>query len=294
MSPLHQGAQHEQQIARQARQPARPESAGLAESAGSVADSALLLGAPAKGGRGYAPMQVASLLHLQRTHGNRAVQRLLQRRVTSSAPRLQRQEPPAPAPSAPTSTPGATPPAATPPEAAPPAEAPAAEVTVTFGANADQTVLSATALDIVKDVAQAAGLTSIMISSTARTPTDQARVMYNNLEGAGEGQGVEAQKALYGTSGDQVIDVYVEQKAAGKTADEIKAAMKAKIDELGPTNVSNHCQDPATMIVFDVSPVSVGDTQANSAFATAAEAESRVSNFIPYPDDPGHHFEITP
>jgi hypothetical protein len=292
MSPLHQGAQHEQQLARQARQPARPEAGGHAEPVGSAADPAHLLGAPADGGRGYVPMQVASLLQLQRTHGNRAVQRLLQRRVTSSTSRLQRQEPPAPA--APTSPPGAPPPAAATPEAAPPAEAPAAEVTVTFGANADQTVVSATALDIVKDVAQAAGLTSIMISSTARTPTDQARVMYNNLEGAGEGQGVEAQKALYGSSGDQVIDVYVEQKAAGKTADEIKAAMKAKIDELGPTNVSNHCQDPATMIVFDVSPVSVGDTQANSAFATAAEAESRVSNFIPYPDDPGHHFEITP
>jgi hypothetical protein len=257
---------------------------------------------------------------MQQTHGNRAVQRLLQRRVASPETHLQRQSylPSAPvtsqpAPSPPvaslpaTGSPSTAPPATNPPttapptnppaEGAPPETAPPADatpITVTFGSNADESTVSATALGILKDVLRAANLSSAMISSTARDAAEQARVMYNNLVGTGAGQGVEAQKALYGSAGDQVIDVFVAQKAAGKTADEIKEAMRAKIVELGPTSVSRHASDPAVLIVFDVSPNSIGDSEANESFVTAARAESRISHFIAYPDDPGHHFEIKP
>lgn len=250
-----------------------------------------LAGSQSLRGRGNAPVQAAVLQRLQRAHGNRAVQRYLQRQKGGSEVSIQRQDPPAGT----TTTPTTTTPAAG--EATPAGtETPAAPVavTITFGANAVESAVSAYSKGILEDVLRAAKLTSATITSTARTPTDQARVMYNNLEGTGEGQGVEAQKKLYGNAGDKVVDVYVALKAEKKTADEIKAAMKAKIDELGPTNVSRHISDPAKLNVFDVGPNSIGDDAAQTAFKTAAQAETRISNFIPYPDDPGHHFEIKP
>ena len=78
----------------------------------------------------------------------------------------------------------------------------------------------------------AANVAKLIISSTQRSPADQARVMYNNLET----QGVAAQRKLYKPPGQAVIDVYVAGKAAKKTPDAIKAAMTAKINELGPEN----------------------------------------------------------
>jgi hypothetical protein len=169
----------------------------------------------------------------------------------------------------------------------------AAAVTITFGPNAVQSVVSQHSLDILKDILTAAGLTSATITSTARNAADQARAMYDNLQN----KGVAHQKALYGPAGDQVIDVYVAAKAEGKSPTQIKAAMEAKITEIGPARVSRHCADPTRLNVFDVGPRSIGDEAANEAFKRAAQAEvagGRVSNFIPYPKDPGHHFEIVP
>ncbi|HYP39180.1 MAG TPA: hypothetical protein VEX13_02370 [Chloroflexia bacterium] len=255
--------------------------------------STSLAGSQSLRGRGNAPVQAAVLQRLQSAHGNRAVQRFLQRQKSNGEVSVQRQDPPAGTETTPTTTtPAAGGETATPAGTETPA-APAA-VTITFGANAVESAVSAHAKGILEDVLRAAKLTSATITSTARTPTDQARVMYNNLEGTGEGQGVDAQKKLYASAGDKVIDVYVALKAEKKTADEIKAAMKAKIDELGPTTVSRHISDPEKLNVFDVGPNSIGDDAAQTAFKTAAQAETRISHFIPYPDDPGHHFEIKP
>ena len=57
--------------------------------------------------------------------------------------------------------------------------------------------------------------------------------------------------------------------------------------------MSLHASDPKVLNVFDVSPNSIADQR---AFVKAAKAEEgkRISRFIPYPDDPGHHFEIPP
>jgi hypothetical protein len=165
------------------------------------------------------------------------------------------------------------------------------EPTVTFSSQADKSTVSDYALGVLKDVMKAAGEKSATISSTIRNAADQARVMYNNLEGTGEKQGVEAQRKLYGAAGDQVIDVYEKLKGEKKTPDEIKLGMKEKIDEVGPSNVSNHCGDHTKLIVFDVGPASISD---DDKFAEAAEAEPRVKKYISYKTDPGHHFEIEP
>jgi hypothetical protein len=72
--------------------------------------------------------------------------------------------------------------------------------------------------------------------------------------------------------------------------------MRDKIVAIGPSKVSRHCGDPAKLNVFDVGPASLGNDDSQKAFVEAAQAEvgKRVSNFIPYPKDPGHHFEIPP
>jgi hypothetical protein len=106
-----------------------------------------------------------------------------------------------------------------------------------------------------------------------------------------------AQHVLYGAAGDAVIDVFDQLHAEGRPADEIRDAMRAKIVQIGPSKVSRHCGDPATLNVFDVAPTSVGGAEQQTTFVAAAQAavaSGKVSKFIAYPKDPGHHFEIKP
>jgi hypothetical protein len=156
---------------------------------------------------------------------------------------------------------------------------------IVFGPNAKSSDVSEYSLGVLQDVMAAANVAKLTISSTQRSPTDQARVMFNNLET----QGVAAQRKLYKPPGQAVIDVYVAGKAANESDDDIKAGMTEKILELGPETVSHHAADPKVLNVFDVAPSSVSDVD---AFQTAAKADSRVSKFLTPPNDPGLHFEI--
>jgi len=169
-------------------------------------------------------------------------------------------------------------------------------VSVRFGSRAKADAVAAGSLDILRDVLRACGLRSALISSTARNPVDQARAMYQNLAGSGKGQGVAKQRTLYGPAGDRVIDVFVAQRDLGRTPAEIRQAMADAVVQIGPSKVSRHCGDPAVLNVFDVAPSSIGDDERQTAFVAAATAEvgKRVSRFLPYPKDPGHHFEIKP
>ncbi|HKE76985.1 MAG TPA: M15 family metallopeptidase [Acidimicrobiales bacterium] len=168
----------------------------------------------------------------------------------------------------------------------------ATDVTISWGSNAKRDAVADTSLAILKDVLRAAGLSSATITSTARNATDQARAMYQNLVG----QGVAKQKKLYGPAGDKVIDVFVALRDEGRSPQEIKDGMRDEIVAIGPSKVSRHCGDPALLNVFDVGPNSLGDGEAKQAFnaAAAAEVGVRVSKYIPYPKDPGDHFEIKP
>src|SRR5882672_7662943 len=156
---------------------------------------------------------------------------------------------------------------------------------IVFGPNAKSSDVTPYSLGVLRDVMAASKVAKLTISSTQRSPTDQARVMFNNLET----QGIAAQRKLYKPPGQAVIDVYEADKAAGKTPDAIKAGMTAKINELGPMNVSHHAADPKLLNVFDVAPSSVADVD---SFQDAAKADARVSKFLTPPNDPGLHFEI--
>jgi hypothetical protein len=190
-----------------------------------------------------------------------------------------------PAPATPAATPTPTPAAATPAGAAAAAPAVAAPApTIAYGAGADQN-LSGYTSTVVTDILKAAGIESATITSTTRTPGDQARVMYDNIVA----NGVASQKALYAATGDQVIAVYEKLHAEKKTESEIVDAMKAKIVELGPSNVSKHCADPSQLNVVDIAPSSIKD---RAAFEKAVEADKRVVGFLKPPQDPAYHLPI--
>ena len=158
-------------------------------------------------------------------------------------------------------------------------------VEIKFGSKAKKENVTNFSLQVLEDILQAAGLNSALISSTSRTPADQARVMFNNIESTS----VAAQKKLYAAAGDAVIDEYVKAKKAKKTPTEIKAAMEAKIIAIGPTKVSHHASDPNILCVFDVAPSSIAKKE---AFEKAVKADKRVKKFITPPLDPGYHLEI--
>ncbi len=150
-------------------------------------------------------------------------------------------------------------------------------------------VVSEHSIAILKATLRFAGEADATITSTARTPYDQAVIMYDNIET----YGVKAQKKLYAGPGDKVIDVYVEQKAAGKTRDEVIAAMEAKIIELGPSRVSRHCADPAVLGVVDIDPRSITNTRLFETALRTAKKNGDISEwFGPKNGDPAYHIEV--
>src|SRR3954468_15229483 len=147
---------------------------------------------------------------------------------------------------------------------------------IKFGKNAKKENVTNFSMQVLEDILQAAGINSAIISSTARTPADQARVMFDNIVS----QGVAAQKKLYAAAGDLVIDEYVKAKKAGKTPIEIKAAMGGKIIAVGPTKISHHAADPLVLCVFDVAPSSIAK---KAEFERAVTKDKRVSKFLKPP-----------
>jgi hypothetical protein len=161
------------------------------------------------------------------------------------------------------------------------------DVQLGFGPNANKATVSAYTLDALKDLLRAAGQSTATINSTARTPADQARAMFQNLTNSQHtiAQNIAIQHGIYAAPGDAVIDVFAEmvqgmtlqQILANQTA--IRAAMEQEIINQGPSNVSKHCADPATMNVVDISANSFNDNN-GPLFVKAAQSDSRVSKVI--------------
>jgi hypothetical protein len=163
-----------------------------------------------------------------------------------------------------------------------------APAAISFGANAKVAALTPFSKRVLQDIMRDAGIPFALITSTQRTPAEQARAMFNNLEALG----VKSQKDLYGPNGDLVIDVFVAGKRAGKTAAQIQKDMERRIIGLGPSNVSHHAADPKVLNVFDVAPNSIPAAK-RAAFERAARRDKRVRKFFaPGQGDPGFHIEI--
>lgn len=158
-------------------------------------------------------------------------------------------------------------------------------VTINWGRNANRAAVLPAAETVIKDLVAAAGGRSCTINSTARTPADQARAMYNNL--------ANGTRIQYAAAGEAVTRVYERLARQRKSRAEIMAAMIEEINRQGPSRVSRHCADFTRLCVVDIDTGSVPYNRFVTA-VNAALADGRVSNFL-YPgnsDDPAFHIEI--
>ncbi len=163
------------------------------------------------------------------------------------------------------------------------------EVKITYDSNAKQSAMTEIALTTLKEICSTACIDSVKVTSTARTASDQARVMYEMIQS----KGAKYTKDLYGASGKKVVEVYEESEKGKLSADETKAAMLKKINELGPSNVSHHVvSENSKICVFDVAPSSISDTEAKKRFVKEAKAHKSVVKFFEPPADPAYHLEV--
>lgn len=100
----------------------------------------------------------------------------------------------------------------------------------------ERRIVSAYAINVIKIALKESGMTHAVITSTLRTPEDQAAIMYKNAK-----INLAKQKDLYGKNGDDVLDVFSKNKE--KPKDEVIKLMREKIEALLDKNkrVSNHC-----------------------------------------------------
>lgn len=160
---------------------------------------------------------------------------------------------------------------------------------IKFAPNARQAVVGPRTRELVIRLLEQAACPSCLITSTSRTPFEQARAMYNNIRALG----VSSQLALYADAGDQVIEEYVRTRRLGLAPASIIAAMTATINAVGPSKVSLHCSNPNEVNVIDIAPSSIDDPRAFLQAIEAAEASGAISRFFsPGRHDPAFHLEI--
>jgi hypothetical protein len=160
-----------------------------------------------------------------------------------------------------------------------------ADVRIGYGAHANAAVVSAAMIDIIKDGLRAAGQRTATITSTARTPADQARAMFVNLTKPPNPISVNVanQLELYAPPGDAVINTFVNQtqnltpQQIMQNAAAIQAAMVQEINSQGPRRVSLHCADPSQISVVDI-VASAFNPNNGPRFVNAVQG--RVSHFI--------------
>jgi hypothetical protein len=178
------------------------------------------------------------------------------------------------------------------------------DVQVTYGVEADSSVVGQHTIDVVKNALRAAGQASITITSTIRTAEDQARAMFNNLVNPSftVAHNIASQHSLYAAAGDQVIDVFAAE-TQGMTRKQIlenqaaiRQAMTDKINELFGLgqHVSKHCvtaEEYAARNVIDVGRLAF--TAANRPLFIAAATGQTGVKVIDEPKNHCVHLEVT-
>lgn len=156
--------------------------------------------------------------------------------------------------------------------------------TIRFGQQVDASRIPPHALAVVERLLTSTGNPACLVTSAARDPEAQARIMLDNLEKLG----VTAQRKLYKAPGQKVIDTYALVMGRAPSAAIIRS-MAQTIRDVGPSNVSLHCADPAKLAVLDIAPSSLSRP---ASFRAAAEKDAAVSRVLGPPNDPAFHLEI--
>lgn len=111
-------------------------------------------------------------------------------------------------------------------------------INVTYSSDIPESrrIVSTYAKNVVQIALKESGMNHAVITSTLRTPEDQAAIMYKNAK-----INLSKQKELYGKNGDEVLEVYSQNKDQPK--DEVIKLMTEKIESLlkKDRKVSNHC-----------------------------------------------------
>jgi RHS repeat-associated protein len=154
---------------------------------------------------------------------------------------------------------------------------------INFGDNANRMVVSQYSINMLSDIMRASGNPNVTITSTMRTPEDQARAMYNNIISRGAAYNLQ----LYSANGDRVVNVAAAGRRQGLSKDEILRAMAQEMRRIGPGRVSRHAGDPSVINVLDISPHSIRNRQ-----AFVREIRERGIFLLQPPSDPAFHLEI--
>jgi len=167
-------------------------------------------------------------------------------------------------------------------------------VEISWGSSANKAVVSEKSLSTIKTLVLEADLTSCRITSTLRSPAEQASAMFDNLEIP---DNVQNQRNLYGRVGNLVIDVYVASKAARKTATQIKSDMTQKIEELlkAGESLGRHCVSSeayAKVNAIDIGYNSISNQASFRAVLQKAHNAGKIY-FIDEPYNSCFHIEIT-
>lgn len=140
---------------------------------------------------------------------------------------------------------------------------------------------------VLRRVAARAGVRTLTVTSTVREPEDQARTMVHNVQTRGR----DAELALYGEAGDEVVRLIDAQLQAGVPADAVRKAAADRIRALHAQGriVSRHLRNRDYYAV-DVAPSSLGGRTAQ--LVASAEADPEVRRVVGPPDDAAVHIEF--
>lgn len=120
-------------------------------------------------------------------------------------------------------------------------------------------LVSAYSISIIKMALKESGMSHAVITSTLRTPEDQAAIMLKNAK-----VNLASQKKMYAAAGKKVLEVYEKNKT--KTDSEIIELMAKKIKGFMDENVSvsNHCFSLEKYAQKNVFDIGVNSTKAKS------------------------------
>ncbi|HWV14355.1 MAG TPA: peptidoglycan-binding protein, partial [Cellvibrio sp.] len=111
-------------------------------------------------------------------------------------------------------------------------------ITVSYHSSiaSDRRLVSDYAMEVIKIALKECNMSHAVITSTLRTPKDQARIMLENAK-----KGLAAQYKMYSSWGDKVLNLYESNKS--KSDDDLRKLMEEKISEIMAAgySVSNHC-----------------------------------------------------
>ncbi|MCH2044562.1 MAG: hypothetical protein MK212_10635 [Saprospiraceae bacterium] len=136
--------------------------------------------------------------------------------------------------------------------------------------------------EVLRELLAKANEPNVVITSTFRSTSEQAEIMYNNIVQYGP----DFNRKFYGKNAGLVVDAFEEARRGGKNPVQIRKILEQTIHNVGPSSVSQHCNpnNPAV----DIHPNSIKNS---SFFEVILSSDPRVE-FIAPPKDPFYHLEI--